>query len=58
MANWSQNPTGHFSLSTRRLDALSAIYAVQPNNQPVSYTLFYTPTAGLMQDIEPRAPQE
>jgi hypothetical protein len=33
------------------LDALSAIYAAQYNNQPVSYTLFYTPTDGLTQDV-------
>jgi hypothetical protein len=33
------------------LDALNAIYAAQYNNQPVSYTLFYTPTDGLTQDV-------
>jgi hypothetical protein len=33
------------------VDALSAIYGAQYNNQPVSYTLFYTPTDGLMQDV-------
>jgi hypothetical protein len=33
------------------LDALSAIYGAQYNNQPVSYTLFYAPTDGLMQDV-------
>jgi hypothetical protein len=33
------------------LDALGAIYGAQYNNQPVSYTLFYTPTDGLMQDV-------
>jgi hypothetical protein len=33
------------------LDALSAIYGAQYNNQPVSYTLFYTPTDGLTQDV-------
>jgi hypothetical protein len=33
------------------LDALSAIYAAQYNNQPVSYTLFYAPTDGLTQDV-------
>src|ERR1700709_334111 len=33
------------------LDALSAIYTAQYNNQPVSYTLFYTPTDGLTQDV-------
>jgi hypothetical protein len=33
------------------LDALSAIYGAQYNNQSVSYTLFYTPTDGLTQDV-------
>ena len=33
------------------LDALSAVYGTQYNNQPVSYTLFYTPTDGLTQDV-------
>ena len=33
------------------LDALSALYSAQYNNQPVSYTLFYTPTDGLTQDV-------
>jgi hypothetical protein len=33
------------------LDALSVIYAAQYSNQPVSYTLFYAPTDGLMQDV-------
>ena len=33
------------------VDALSAIYGTQYNNQPVSYTLFYAPTDGLMQDV-------
>jgi hypothetical protein len=33
------------------LDALSALYGAQYNNQPVSYTLFYTPTDGLTQDV-------
>jgi hypothetical protein len=33
------------------LDALSAVYGAQYNNQAVSYTLFYTPTDGLMQDV-------
>jgi hypothetical protein len=33
------------------VDALSAIYGAQYNNQPVSYTLFYAPTDGLMQDV-------
>jgi hypothetical protein len=33
------------------LDALSAVYAAQYNNQPVSYTLFYTPTDGMTQDV-------
>jgi hypothetical protein len=33
------------------VDALSAIYGAQYSNQPVSYTLFYTPTDGLMQDV-------
>ncbi len=33
------------------VDALSAIYGAQYSNQPVSYTLFCTPTDGLMQDV-------
>ena len=33
------------------VDAHSAIYGTQYNNQPVSYTLFYAPTDGLMQDV-------
>jgi hypothetical protein len=33
------------------VDALSAVYGAQYNNQPVSYTLFYAPTDGLMQDV-------
>jgi hypothetical protein len=33
------------------LDALSAVYGAQYNSQPVSYTLFYTPTDGMMQDV-------
>jgi hypothetical protein len=33
------------------VDALSAIYGTQYNSQPVSYTLFYAPTDGLMQDV-------
>jgi hypothetical protein len=33
------------------LEALSAIYGAQYSNQPVSYTLFYAPTDGLMQDV-------
>jgi hypothetical protein len=33
------------------VDALSAVYGAQYNNQSVSYTLFYTPTDGLMQDV-------
>ena len=33
------------------VDVLSANYGTQYNNQPVSYTLFYTPTDGLMQDV-------
>ena len=33
------------------VDALSAVYGVQYNSQPVSYTLFCTPTDGLMQDV-------
>jgi hypothetical protein len=33
------------------VDALSAIYGTQYNNQPVSYTLFYAPTDGLTQDV-------
>jgi hypothetical protein len=33
------------------LDALSAVYGTQYSNQPVTYTLFYTPTDGLTQDV-------
>ena len=33
------------------VDALSAIFGAQYNNQPVSYTLLYPPTDGLMQDV-------
>jgi hypothetical protein len=33
------------------VDALNAVYSAQYNNQSVSYTLFYTPTDGLMQDV-------
>ena len=33
------------------LDALSAVYGAQYNSQSVSYTLFYTPTDGMMQDV-------
>jgi len=33
------------------LDALSALYGTQYNNEPVSYTLFYAPTDGLTQDV-------
>ena len=33
------------------VDAVSAVHGVQYNSQPVSYTLFCTPTDGLMQDV-------
>ena len=33
------------------VDVLSANYGTQYNKQPVSYTLFYPPTDGLMQDV-------
>lgn len=33
------------------LDAISAVYGSQYNQQPISYALFYTPTDGLMQDV-------
>jgi hypothetical protein len=40
------------SVAQDGVDTLSAIYGAQYSNRPATYTPFYPPTDGLMQDVK------